>query len=417
MAYDWNAALRQLNYEEATPRPGETSTAFYARKQREFDADRQQQTGMTRYIQDLQRQQQQQGQFQSGLQQAGLMAPSGSSGSGFMFGGTDQQAELDKQEMQRLRAQSFGELDQEKNWWDTDQNAVEVRNSLQGQMRGQDVPFTEMVQQGMIGQSQDANAAALAQENQLIRQRMANQGLSGGGGELSAMVQSQRQTSAAQRAASRDIRTRAELENFQARERARQEVSQLMAREAAQRMQATNKAADLRSQLEINRTQENTANTEANAALLAGGGVPTLGQRQVPTLPAGLQGMPLTGNGQPQASYGGVTYLGGSGVQPFRQTSGNTGYRNFGLGGSAGPWGAISDANDIASANMGWSQASYNQVGARGSAAQNAANSRWDQLQANAVDGSAHARGSAAHNAWNGEQRRFSNPGANRYLA
>lgn len=255
--------------------------------------------------------------------------------------------------MQALRDQSFAELRGERDWWDTDPNALEVRGSLQGQMRGQDVPFTELVQQGLIGRDSDANASALAQQQELIRQQMASAGLSGGGGQLAAQLSAQRAASAAQRSAARDIRTRAELENFQARERARQEVSQLMAREAAQRMQATNKAVDLRSQMEIIRSNEQNVGTfaQALAAMNQGGGSSAQGYQPIGALPTGYQGR-VTGNPVTQSSYGGVTYLpSGVSVQPFRQTTAVQ-RPQFGLGGANGPWDEIADAHATASRNM-----------------------------------------------------------------
>ena len=420
MSWTVEAALAQLPYRNSVPRPGETQYEFSMRKQREFDQERMDAFSLAQAIQDQERLADLQNQYESALRQRGLLGGAPAAGGG---GGWTDQAELDRQRMERERERTFAELAYERDFYRSDPTAQQTRASIMSQMAGHDVPFTQAVQDGLIGRETDAEAMQLAREQELIRQQMANSGIGGSGLQASALINAQREASRRSRAASREIRTMAELENFQARERARSNAQQLIAQESAARWKPVEKAADLRSQFEITRQEgENVQNFSDAIRSLGGGGL----SAPRATLPLGYQGR-ATGN-KPQSSYGGVTYLNGAGVSPFRQSSGGTGYPQMGLGGAAGPFGAVAQAGAIADRNMarrndtgwsGWSGSSTGApsgvpsfgmaAGAAGLAGQwgnhaQQANSAWDamakagdvfaQNQANAVSGSATRRGS-----------------------
>lgn len=99
-----------------------------------------------------------------------------------------------------------------------------LQSQLQGRAGGSDAPFTPSVISALLGQSSDALAGRVANESDLVRQNFANRGLGGSGLEASALVNSRRNASAQQIAGRRDITSRAQLENFQARAQAQQQL-------------------------------------------------------------------------------------------------------------------------------------------------------------------------------------------------
>lgn len=411
MAYDLNAALAQYGYTSSTPMPGESATEFYARKNREYMAQVDQSQALAQQIKDMQAQQQLQQQWEQALQSHGLWSPSQQ----------ESQAEIDAK-LERERQLAFGALNDQKAFYDQG-TAAELEQSLLGQMRGTDSPFSPTVVSNLVARETDAEAGQLRSEQDLIRSRMANSGLGGSGIATSAMLSAQREASKRSRSASRDIRTRAELENFNARERARSQAQSFVQQEAANRAAAIKQEVDLRSRFQV-------VGDDRGMDKLAAALAPQMAAAsQAPVLPQGYQGR-ATGN-EPKAQYGGVTFLNGQGVNPFMQTTQSTGYQNFGLGGSAGPWGAISSMHDQAAmapgANRNYGNQSYTGFqygrssnpyspfapggsGTNGQPAPWAPQTQeglWDQLQNNAVAGSATARGSQGHHAWLGERARF----------
>lgn len=232
---------------------------------------------------------------------------------------------------------------------------VELRDRILNSMRGNDAPFTPDVVNGLIAQETDASASGLASQQDLIRQAMANSGMSGSGLQASAMANAQRAASKRSRGASRDIRTRAELENYQARERAQTRASALFAQQEAAERAARMKEVDFRSRFEV--TGDAGLNSLANAI----GSAQNNGASPGAVLPSGYSGR-VTGNPQgvqgQGSSYGGVTFLNGASVDPFIQST-STRYAQQGLGGAAGPWGAIEAAHNAAGDRTPDNRSSY----------------------------------------------------------
>ena len=397
MAYDLQAALQQFGYNDSRPRQGESSYQFYERKRREYDANVSQQQQVARSIHDMEAQRTNQRNYENELRSRGLWDPSG----------TESSAAENDAKLERERQLAFGALESQKSFYDQG-GAAELEQSLLGNMRGTSSPFSPQVVDGLIGRETDAEAGQLRSEQNMIRSRMANSGLGGSGLDTSARINAQRAASKRSRGASRDIRTRAELENFQAQERAQQRYSSFIAQEASNRAAATKQEVDLRSRFQV---LGDDRGMDKLAAALA----PKNMGPAAPQLPIQERGS-ITGNNAKKSQYGGVTWLDGRGVGPFRQTSGGKGgYPQFGLGGANGPFSAIANSGRAASYNMqnpGYaSQNSYSSGRGRSQAYSPDGNgplSLWDQLQQNAVPGSATPTGSREHWAWQSERdRRF----------
>jgi hypothetical protein len=139
-----------------------------------------------------------------------------------------------EQELRRQRELLFGTLAEGRNLWGSGTNDLLLKNLNEG-MQGNLVPYTPAVQARLFSQQADANAASEAAQMARIRSHFANSGMSGGGGELSLMLNAGQERGAANNAALADIGMRSQLENFAAQERARQEtLGYLSARSAAE---------------------------------------------------------------------------------------------------------------------------------------------------------------------------------------
>lgn len=99
---------------------------------------------------------------------------------------------------------------------------------VQGRAAGQDSPFSANLISSLIADSTSANARGVSRDSDMIRRMMANSGLSGSGLETSALVNARRGATAQTTAARRDITSRAELANYQAKVAAQQEVNQML---------------------------------------------------------------------------------------------------------------------------------------------------------------------------------------------
>jgi hypothetical protein len=128
-------------------------------------------------------------------------------------------------------------------------DAAQLLAQFQGRASGEQQPFDRPTLDAMYSQNADASAGMFAGERDAIRQQFANAGLGGSGLETSALITSRRRAGAAARAGRRDITSRAALENYQARERAQQQVAQYL-RDRQQAEQTAGLAeVDFRSQM------------------------------------------------------------------------------------------------------------------------------------------------------------------------
>lgn len=119
---------------------------------------------------------------------------------------------------------------------------------LQGRAAGTDVPFTPSVIATMVGQDVGAANRAMQNQNALVRQQMARSGMSGSGMELSALINARRAAAASARAARSRITSRAHLSNFQARERAQQQIQGYLQQQLQNQQFMAAQAANLQAQ-------------------------------------------------------------------------------------------------------------------------------------------------------------------------
>lgn len=184
----------------------------------------------------------------------------------------------DELEQQRQRIEEA--LLRQRNFFDTNQAAQglsgfyndPMAQGLFGQVQdrasGAASPFSPELIASLIANSTGANARGVQRDSSMIRRSFANSGLSGSGLENTALVNSRRQATAQNTAARRDITSRAELANFQARERAQSQVQQILQQrlqhqqqlvesQRNQANQATNNEINYRSQFREITPQQN----------------------------------------------------------------------------------------------------------------------------------------------------------------
>lgn len=134
------------------------------------------------------------------------------------------------------REKIFGLYGQAGSFYDNPESQA-LMAQLQGRAAGTTSPFGADVTSGMYAANADASAGRVAGEQDMIRRAFSNAGMGGSGLQAQAMIQSRRKANAATRTGRREITSRAHLENFQARERAQQQVQNFLAQKQ-QSMQA-----------------------------------------------------------------------------------------------------------------------------------------------------------------------------------
>lgn len=132
-----------------------------------------------------------------------------------------------------------------------DQNPLAqlLQGNITDRIEGRNQPFTPGVLGGMLSQNADSAAGGFNSQRDLIRQSMANQGLSGSGMETSAILSAMRQQGQNVRTGRRDITTRAQLENFGAAERASEQGRAYLQQRAAHAQAGAQAEAQYRSSL------------------------------------------------------------------------------------------------------------------------------------------------------------------------
>jgi hypothetical protein len=130
----------------------------------------------------------------------------------------------------------FRRLGIQGNFYSQDPQAQQLQQQLSDRASGADAPYNQGTIDRLVGQEADGAAAGFAGEQDQINQFFANSGLSGSGVQGSAVVDARRRANAATRSARRDITSRADLSNFQAKETAQQQLQTYVAqREMAMR--------------------------------------------------------------------------------------------------------------------------------------------------------------------------------------
>lgn len=142
----------------------------------------------------------------------------------------------------------FGSLDSLLNFYNRPEGQ-QLMQQLQQRASGQAQPFTPGVVNAQLANNADASAGQFNNERDMIRMAMGNAGLGGSGLETSALVNSQRQANGMTRAGRREITSRAELENYQAQERAQGQVQSYLAQKQANEAAARAAEVGLRSQM------------------------------------------------------------------------------------------------------------------------------------------------------------------------
>lgn len=148
------------------------------------------------------------------------------------------------------RERAFASLDQGASLFRSDLGAA-ARNSIEGTLGGNRLPFTEGVQANLFSRRADAAAAERGVRQREIQRFFANSGMGGGGGELAALAGASRNYSTRTQQARNEIDVTSMLENFAAQERARDQAIQFMASQSAAEAPFRLKEADLRSRFEI----------------------------------------------------------------------------------------------------------------------------------------------------------------------
>lgn len=145
------------------------------------------------------------------------------------------------------------------------QASQSLLQSLMRQVSGEDSPFTQTVVNNMLADSASGNAGNHSRERELAQRAMANAGLTGSGLEASALMSAQARAAQAARTGRRDIQTRAQLENFNARQQANSQAMQFLGQQAQQRQAASFQEAGYRSQMHETGDASNMSNQPQQA--------------------------------------------------------------------------------------------------------------------------------------------------------
>lgn len=121
-----------------------------------------------------------------------------------------------------------------------------VESAIGRTLSGADVPYTQAVQDRLFASQADLARGQEIGAQDMIRSQLAERGMEGSGAGLAAMLGAGRERSAANTAAMSEIQNRAQLENFGARERARQQGESFLSSRSAAEAPYRLKEADLR---------------------------------------------------------------------------------------------------------------------------------------------------------------------------
>ena len=183
-----------------------------------------------------------------GTAQASI-AGAGTSAGGVPLGGAGSTAAADAK-LEAARRQAFGSLAQGASYFGSPLGQ-QAQGAISSTLAGQNVPYTQGVQDRLFGQAADLNAGSRASQDDLIRRSLAERGMEGSGGGLAAMLGAGRDQSAANSQALSSIQNTATLENFSAQERARQQAESFLSSRSSAEAPYRLKEADLLSRSEV----------------------------------------------------------------------------------------------------------------------------------------------------------------------
>lgn len=223
-------------------------------------------------------------------------------------GTTSAQTAADKAERARQEALAFGSLAQGAGYFGSPLGQ-QTQAAIGRTLAGQDVPYTQGVQDRLFSQQVDANAGAYAAQDDLIRRSMAERGMEGSGAALAAQLGAGRDYSAANTQALSQIQNTAQLENWGAQERARAQGESFLASRSQAEAPYRLKEADLRSGWESIRDQVGAGIAGGGLGAAYGiGGAPRNAVSQGTSM--GFQSMPG------QGGMGGAGFQFGNAQQP-----------------------------------------------------------------------------------------------------
>lgn len=134
-----------------------------------------------------------------------------------------------------------------------------LMQSIMGMVGGQDQPFTNEVRQNMLADNADASAGGYNSNRDMIQRAMSNAGLTGSGLEASALLSAQTQQGRMARQGRREVNTRAQLENYSARERAQTTAMNYLAQQETARRATTMAEVDQRGKMHATGDATNVA--------------------------------------------------------------------------------------------------------------------------------------------------------------
>ena len=275
-------------------------------------------------------------------------APPGAGGPGAYggMGGPTQITGRGDEALDQGRTAAFGRLHDMRTYYEGQQQQ-DLLGQMQAAAAGVDVPYTQDVINSELATVSDSVAAAEASNMDLIDQNYAARGQGQSGGAMAAKLTNRRKHQAEGRMGRKNVRQNASQRNTERRIQAQQQVAGQFQQAAAQ--QAQSNLAEVNMLMQA----ENVQSDERQAALLAGG-MANFGagaaNRQAAPMGALAGGGRALGNlsGGDESSYGGVTRIDGMNAQPWKAggKSSGTQYPQMGLGGAAGPMGAVERAHD-----------------------------------------------------------------------
>lgn len=165
-------------------------------------------------------------------------------------------------ELERQRELIFSLLQDQRKFFDRPE-AQQARGFITERAEGGASPFGPDVTNAMFADNADAIAAGQAGDTQAINRAFANAGLSGSGAQTSAILNSRSRAAGASRAGRRDITSRAALANFQARERAQQQLVGFLQAQQQAEFQAAQQEANMRSKIHATGDAQNVAQVTA----------------------------------------------------------------------------------------------------------------------------------------------------------
>lgn len=183
---------------------------------------------------------------------------------------TSAQTAADKAARAEQERLAFGSLAQGASYFNSPLGQ-QTSSAIGRTLAGVDVPYTQGVQDRLFAAQGDANAGARAAQDDLIRRSMAERGMEGSGASLAAQLAAGRDQSAANSQALSQIQNTAQLENWGAQERARQQGESFLASRSQAEAPYRLKEADLRSGWESIRDQVGAGLAGGALAGLIGG--------------------------------------------------------------------------------------------------------------------------------------------------